>query len=50
MGNAIVLLLDGTRIVMSKGNPCEVDYCREKREENRGEEERRRPEQNSESE
>jgi hypothetical protein len=50
MGNAVVLLLDETRIVMAKRNPCEVDYCGEKGEENRSEKERRRPEQNSESE
>jgi len=42
MGNAVVLLLDETRIVMAKRNPCEVDYCGEKGEENRREKERRR--------
>jgi hypothetical protein len=45
MGNAAVLIPDEIRIVVSKGNPCEVDYCREKSEENRREKERRRPEE-----
>lgn len=46
MGNAVVLLLNTTGIVVMKRNPREVDYCREKGEKYRGKKEKVCPEQN----